>query len=110
LPAIAILLLVLAFIAVYGATLGPVTWVMVSEIFPNRVRGNAMSVATVALWLANFVTTASFPVLKEHIGLPFTFLISSVICFVYFIFIKLKLPETKGKSLEEIEQMLTKNK
>jgi MFS transporter, SP family, arabinose:H+ symporter len=105
-----ILLFVLVFIAIYGATLGPVTWVMVSEIFPNRVRGNAMSVATVALWLANFVTTASFPVLKEHIGLPFTFLISSVICFVYFIFIKIKLPETKGKSLEEIEQMLTKNK
>ena len=105
-----ILVFVLAFVAIYGATLGPVTWVMISEIFPNRVRGNAMSVATVALWLANFVTTASFPILKEHIGLPFTFLISSIVCFVYFIFIKLKLPETKEKSLEEIEQMLTKNK
>ena len=105
-----ILVFVLAFVAIYGATLGPVTWVMISEIFPNRVRGNAMSVATVALWLANFVTTASFPILKEHIGLPFTFLTSSIVCFVYFIFIKLKLPETKEKSLEEIEQMLTKNK
>jgi MFS transporter, SP family, arabinose:H+ symporter len=110
LPAIFILLFVLCFIAIYGATLGPVTWVMVSEIFPNRVRGNAMSAATVALWLANFITTASFPVLKEHIGLPFTFLLSSVICFIYFIFIRTKLPETKGKSLEEIEQMLTQNR
>ena len=105
-----ILVFVLGFVAIYAATLGPVTWVMVSEIFPNRVRGNAMSVATVALWLANFATTASFPILKEHIGLPFTFLISAIICFSYFIFIKRSLPETKGRSLEEIEQLLIKNK
>jgi MFS transporter, SP family, arabinose:H+ symporter len=110
LPSMFILFFVLCFIAIYGATLGPVTWVMVSEIFPNRVRGNAMSVATVALWLANFITTASFPVLKEHIGLPFTFLISAVVCLIYFFFIRAKLPETKGRSLEEIEQMLTSSR
>jgi len=108
LPAICILLFVLGFIAIYGATLGPVTWVMLSEIFPNRVRGNAMAAATVSLWLANFLTTASFPVLKEHLGLPSTFLIYSIVCFVYFLFVKAKLPETKGKSLEEIEHFLTR--
>ena len=56
---------VLGFIAIYAATLGPVTWVLLSEIFPNRVRGYAMGLATLSLWMANFFTTASFPLLKK---------------------------------------------
>ncbi len=101
-----ILTFVLGFIAVYAATLGPVTWVTVSEIFPNRVRGNAMSLATLALWIANFFTTASFPILKSAFGLPITFGIHGIICLIYFIFIFFRIPETKGKSLEEIEEMV----
>jgi len=57
---------VLAFIAIYAATLGPVTWVALSEIFPNRIRGNAMALARLALWITNFFTTASFPVMKQY--------------------------------------------
>ena len=102
-----VLVFVLAFISIFAATLGPVTWVALSEIFPNRVRGNAMSVATLTLWITNFFTVASFPVMKTHFGLPVTFCIHAAICFIYFVFVKAKMPETKGRSLEEIEQMLT---
>ncbi len=103
-----VLCFVLGFIAIYASTLGPITWVALSEIFPNRVRGNAMALATLALWLANFFTTASFPVMKQHLGLPLTFVIHAGICLLYFFFVRSKVPETKGKSLEEIEKQLVK--
>lgn len=102
-PAIWILILVLSFIAIYAATLGPVTWVILSEIFPNRIRGKAMGAATLSLWISNFLTTASFPVMKVHLGMNYVFGIHSLICLAYFIFIIKKLPETKKKSLEGIE-------
>ncbi len=107
LPSMVILILVLLFIAIYGATLGPVTWVVLSEIFPNRVRGNAMALATLSLWIANFFTTAAFPVMQFNLGLAATFAIHGGICVLYFVIIKSKMPETKGKSLEEIEAQLT---
>lgn len=106
-PGVWILSFVLIFIAIYAATLGPVTWVALSEIFPNRVRGNAMSAATLVLWITNFFTTASFPVMKAHFGLPATFILHASICFVYLLFVRSKIPETKGRSLEEIEKLLT---
>jgi SP family arabinose:H+ symporter-like MFS transporter len=101
------LVFVLMFIAIYSATIGPVTWVALSEIFPNRIRGNAMAACTFTLWLVNFFTTASFPVLKSQLGLPVTFIIHGAVCLGYFFFIQSKVPETKGKSLEEIEKILT---
>lgn len=104
-----VLLFVLGFIAIYAATLGPVTWVALSEIFPNRIRGNGLAIATLSLWVANFFTTASFPIMKTHFGLPITFAIHAVICLAYFFFVRSRVPETKGKSLEEIEKELTGN-
>jgi sugar porter (SP) family MFS transporter len=105
-----ILVFVLGFIGIYAATLGPVTWVILSEIFPNRIRSNSMALATLCLWIANFFTTASFPILKAEFGLFGTFAIHAGICFVYFLFVKKNIPETKGKSLEEIEaQLIRKN-
>jgi len=106
LPGYWTLIFVLGFIAIYGATIGPVTWVALSEIFPNRIRGNALALATLMLWIANFFTTASFPVMQKNFGLPATFSIHAVICLGYFFYIKARVPETKGKSLEEIESML----
>lgn len=103
------LIFVLGFIAIYAATLGPVTWVLLSEIFPNQLRGNAIALATVSLWIANFFTTASFPVMKQQFGLHITFGMHAAICLLYFIFVKRRVPETKGKSLEEIEIKLTGN-
>jgi MFS family permease len=101
------LLFVFAFIGIYGATIGPITWVALSEIFPNRIRGNAMACATLALWIANFFTTASFPVMRHYLGLPLTFVIHALICSFYLMYIIFNVPETKGKSLEEIEKLLT---
>ena len=104
-----VLVFVLAFVAIYSATLGPVTWVALSEIFPNRIRGNAMAVATLALWIANFFTTALFPVMNQYFGIPVTFLIHAAVCLVYYFFVRTSVPETKGRTLEEIEKLLQKS-
>jgi len=101
-----LLLLVLLAIACYSMSLAPVTWVVLSEIFPNKIRGAAMAVATFSLWAASFVLTYTFPLLNKFLGASGTFWIYGVICFAGLIFIKKKLPETKGKSLEELEKEL----
>lgn len=101
----AILILVMLAIATYGMTLAPVTWVVLSEIFPNRVRGAAMAVATTSLWIACFVLTYTFPILNKLLNASGTFWLYAFICLSGFLFILKKLPETKGKSLEEIEKM-----
>lgn len=98
-----LLLLVVMAIAAYAMSLAPVTWVVLSEIFPNRIRGAAMAVATVSLWLASFLLTYTFPFLNRMLNASGTFWLYGVICVLGLIFIYYKLPETKGKSLEEIE-------
>jgi sugar porter (SP) family MFS transporter len=98
-----VLILVLLAIATYAMTLAPVTWVVLSEIFPNRVRGAAMAVATTALWSACFVLTYTFPILNNLLEAGGTFWLYAMICLFGLLFILKKLPETKGKSLEEIE-------
>ncbi|WP_186758247.1 sugar porter family MFS transporter [Echinicola salinicaeni] len=99
-----ILVLVISAIAVYAMSLAPITWVVLSEIFPNRVRGLAMSIATFSLWVASFVLTFTFPLLNSELGAYGTFWVYSGISVLGFLFIHKKLPETKGKSLEEIEK------
>ena len=94
-------------ISIYSLTLAPITWVLLSEIFPNKVRGHAMSVATFALWLSCAILTISFPFLNRAFGTSGTFTVYAVICFLGFFYILKKLPETKGKSLEQIERELT---
>ncbi len=101
------LILVVTAIACYAMSLAPVTWVIISEIFPNRIRGAAMSIAVFSLWTACFILTYSFPFLNRNLGAAGTFWIYAGICVIGFIFIKTKLPETKGKTLEEIEKELT---
>ena len=101
-----VLLLVLAAIAAYSMSLAPVTWVVISEIFPNRIRGAAMSVAVCALWLACFLLTFTFPILNAELGSSGTFFLYALICAAGFFFMKFKLPETKGLTLEEIERKL----
>jgi len=98
------LILVVAAIACYAMSLAPVTWVVISEIFPNRVRGTAMSVAVMSLWAASFILTYTFPLLNHGFGAATTFWIYAGICVIGFAFIQRRLPETKGKTLEEIEQ------
>ncbi len=98
--------LVLAAIGSYAMSLAPVTWVIISEIFPNRIRGTAMSIAVGCLWIACFLLTYTFPIFNALLGAAGTFWIYAGICVVGFIFILARLPETKGKSLEQIEREL----
>jgi sugar porter (SP) family MFS transporter len=100
------LLLVLAAIGAYAMSLAPVVWVVISEIFPNRIRGAAMAIAVSSLWIACFLLTFSFPVLNKLFGAAGTFWLYGGICVVGFIFVLFKLPETKGKTLEQIEREL----
>jgi SP family arabinose:H+ symporter-like MFS transporter len=101
-----ILLLVLVALALYALSLAPVTWVLLSEIFPNRIRGAAMSVSTFSLWAACFVLTYTFPLLNKGLGSAGTFWIYAGISVLGFIFIKSNVRETKGKTLEQIEREL----
>ncbi|MDI7775094.1 sugar porter family MFS transporter [Asticcacaulis sp. EMRT-3] len=105
-----VLALTLAVIAAYAMSLAPVTWVLLSEIFPNRIRGLAMSVAVSALWIACFAVTYTFPILNRQLGAAGTFWCYGVFCLAGVIFIALTVPETRGRSLEEIEAQLTRRK
>ncbi|MES2487478.1 MAG: sugar porter family MFS transporter [Bacteroidota bacterium] len=101
-----LLILVLVAIAIYAMSLAPIVWVILSEIFPNRIRGVAMSISTFALWIASALLVQTFPFLNEGLGTSGTFWVYGVICALGFVFVWKKLPETKNKSLEEIEELL----
>ena len=94
----------LSSIGVYAMSLAPVTWVLISEIFPNKVRGVATSVAVLSLWAAYFVLVFTFPILFDRLG-DKTFYIYSAICLIGFAFVYFKVKETKGKTLEELEMV-----
>jgi SP family sugar porter-like MFS transporter len=101
-----LLILVVVSMALYALSLAPVTWVLLSEIFPNRIRGAAMSVSTFSLWSACFVLTYTFPHLNKGLGPAGTFWIYAGISVLGFAFIRTRLTETKGKTLERIEHEL----
>ncbi|HEM6795087.1 TPA: sugar porter family MFS transporter [Citrobacter koseri] len=101
-----VLVLVLAAIAIYALTLAPVTWVLLSEIFPNRVRGLAMSLGTLALWIACFLLTYTFPLLNAGLGAAGSFLLYGVICAMGYFYVLRNVPETKGVTLEALEEQL----
>ncbi|MDR3060906.1 MAG: MFS transporter, partial [Dysgonamonadaceae bacterium] len=102
----AVLIPVVAAIGCYAMTLAPITWVVISEIFPTKIRGMAMAISTFSLWTACFVLTYTFPLLNKGLGAYGTFWLYGGICILGFLFIKKYLPETKGKSLEEIEKTI----
>ena len=104
----AMVCLVVAAISTYAMTLGPVTWTLLAEIFPNRIRGIAMATCTFALWVGCCTLTFSFPSMNAALGSSGSFWIYSAICFCAFIFLFRRCPETKGKSLEELEKELIK--
>lgn len=100
--------LVVMAIACYAMSLGPVTWVLLSEIFPNKVRAVAVATGTFALWVASCILTYTFPFLNTFLGTSGTFWIYAAICTLGFVFFWMRLPETKGKSLEQLEDELVK--
>ncbi len=101
-----VVLLVVAAIGCYAATIAPMCWVVLSEIFPNRIRGTAMATAVFALWVGNFTLTYLFPSMLQKFGPAGVFWIFALICSGGFLMTKAYLPETKGKTLEEIEREL----
>ena len=100
--------LVVAAISVYAMTLGPVTWTLLAEIFPNRVRGIAMALCTFALWVGCCTLTFSFPSMNTALGSSGTFWVYAAICLCAFIYLLRNCPETKGKTLEQLERELVK--
>lgn len=94
----------MAYVTAFAIGLGPVFWLLISEIYPLRVRGSGMSIATVFNWGGNLLVALTFLTLFQSIGRPATFLIYAGLSVVAWIFIQLLVPETKGRSLEEIER------
>lgn len=113
LVAVWVLVFILSYIACFALSVGPVTWVILSEIFPNNIRGRAMSLATFALWTANFIVSQTFPMIDENPWLVsrfnhgFPFYVYGAFCVVLVGVVWLGVPETKGQSLEEIENHWT---
>ncbi|MGB7135268.1 MAG: sugar porter family MFS transporter [Acidobacteriaceae bacterium] len=105
-PPVAVLALTLSAIACYSMTVAPITWVLISEIFPNRVRAHGVSLAVCALWTASFLLTYTFPLLRDWAGSDGVFLSYGIICLIGFLFVARFVPETKGQTLEEIEATL----
>lgn len=101
----------LVFIVIYSASFmmswGPICWVLISEIFPNTIRGKAVAIAVAAQWIANFIVSASFPAL-EHFSITFTYILYGVMSILSALFVWKIVPETKGKTLEEMTKLWEK--
>lgn len=105
-----VLIFILIYVAAFAVSLGPVVWVVMSEIFPNRIRGKATAIASMALWAADYVVSQAFPPMLASAGPAITFWIFGIMSVVTFVFTWRVIPETKGKSLEEIETLWTPKK
>ena len=104
---IPVLILTLSAIACYALTLAPVTWVLIAEIFPRRIRSQGVSTAVSALWIASFLLTFTFPFLMQLEGTAGIFLTYGITCLVGFVFVAAYVPETKGRTLEQISAGIT---
>jgi SP family arabinose:H+ symporter-like MFS transporter len=101
-----LLLGILAFIGAFAMALGPIPWILSSEIFPTRVRGRAMSLATFTIWSSCYVVAQTFPMMNDNpaIGPATTFWIYGAFSLAALVFVCRMVPETKGRTLEEIER------
>jgi len=103
-----VLVFILGYIAFFAASLGPAVWVLATELFPNRMRSKGMSIAIVALWIACSIVTIAFPVMLEKLSGGITFLIFALICLASLVYVWRYVPETKGRTLEELEKELSR--
>ncbi|AYL93911.1 sugar porter family MFS transporter [Mucilaginibacter celer] len=108
-PVLLISVFVLLAISVYSFTLAPVTWVLISEIFPNKIRGAATTTAVISLWAAFSILVFTFPILADKIGTYGPFYLYAAICFIGFVFVITKVKETKGQTLEGLEDNLIRH-
>ncbi len=105
-----VLICTLGYVAAFAMAMGPVVWVIMAEIFPTQIRGRAMSIATVCLWTACYGVSQTFPWMLKRLQGPLTFWFYAAMCLLAFLFAAFFLPETKGKTLEEIERSWLKSK
>jgi MFS family permease len=99
---------IMGFIAFFASCIGPAFWTLVAEMFPNRIRGQAVALASFTQWVFNFLVILFFPYVLEAIGGSLTFLFLSVMSLVQVLIAILLIKETKGKTLEEIEKLWIK--
>jgi len=104
-----VLVPIITFIAFFAMSLGPIPWVFMSEVFPTKIRGRAVALATMVLWVSNFLVAQFFPWFIETLG-GMTYFIFAGICFITVVFVVTMIPETKGRSLEDIERMVMKSR
>lgn len=104
-----VLIALLVYISFFAASFAPVMWVIISEIYPNRIKGVAMSFSTAVSWLCTFLTVYFAPIIHGAFGLQYLFGIFCLFSIVAFIFVRFWIPETKGKSLEQIEKEIFKH-
>jgi len=104
-----VLVAILGFVASFAVSIGPVMWVLFSELFPNRVRGRAISFVGLINSTIAFLVTLVFPWQLETLGNSTTFLIYGLFALIGLVFVMRILPETKGRSLEELETALVRN-
>jgi SP family sugar:H+ symporter-like MFS transporter len=95
------------FVVGFGASWGPLVWVLLGEIFPSRIRGKALGVAAGAQWIANFAITVSFPAMSNW-SLPLTYGMYALFAALSFVYVALRIPETKGMELEQTETLFVK--
>ncbi|MEI8114966.1 MAG: sugar porter family MFS transporter [Bacteroidia bacterium] len=103
-----VLVFIMAYCAFFAASLGPTLWVVTAELFPNRLRSKGMSVAIVSLWSACTLVSVAFPIMLEKLSGGITFLIFALICLANLLYVLKYVPETKGKTLEELEKQFGK--
>lgn len=106
---VGVLVALLVYISFFAASFAPVMWVIISEIYPNRIKGIAMSFSTAVSWLCTFLTVYFAPIIQGSLGLNYLFAIFGIFSIIAFVFVKIWIPETKGKSLEQIEKELNLN-
>jgi SP family sugar:H+ symporter-like MFS transporter len=97
-----------AFVIFFGATWGPVVWVLLGEIFPGRIRAKALGVAAMAQWISNWVITVTFPYLSQQVSLPLTYGLYTAFAALSFFFVFAKVPETKGVALENVDELMAR--
>jgi len=107
---IMIVAMLCSFVACFAFSMGPIKWVIMSEIFPTRIRGRAMAIATLAVWVTDIVYNQFFPMLRNWLGISGSFFVFSAVLIPQLFFVWKIMPETKGRTLEEIERSWTPKK
>lgn len=96
-----------SFVACFAFSMGPIKWVIMSEIFPTKIRGRAMAISTLAVWITDGIYNQFFPMLRNKLGVSGSFAIFATLLLPQLLFIWKVMPETKGRTLEEIERSWT---